>query len=180
MKAVYIVADLFGGAGGLTLGFRLAGFKVVFALDVDWDTMYTYIKNNPGVSWIVKDIRKVPAEEIMDVAGVGKGDLDIIVAGIPCEGYSLLNRRYDPSDPRNYLFLEFMRVVKALKPKAVVIENVPGLFRRADGGFRWRSIRRRSRRNGSRASRCRSRSTPPVGSGSTRPGPWPYLAARSS
>jgi len=136
MKATYIVADLFSGAGGLTLGFRMVGFKVVFALDVDWDAMYTYTKNNPGIAWIVKDIRKVSAEEIMDVAGIGKGDFDVIMAGIPCEGYSLLNRRYDPSDPRNYLFLEFMRVVKALKPKAFLIENVPGLFRRANGGFR--------------------------------------------
>lgn len=136
MKAAYTVADLFSGAGGLTLGFRMAGFRAIFALDVDWDAMYTYIRNNPGVAWIAKDIRKVSAEEIMEVAGVGRGELDVVIAGIPCEGYSLLNRRYDPSDPRNYLFLEFTRVVRALKPKAVVIENVPGLFRRANGGFR--------------------------------------------
>jgi DNA (cytosine-5)-methyltransferase 1 len=136
MKSKYNVADLFSGAGGLSLGFKMAGFNVIFALDIDWDAMYTYIKNNPGVAWINKDIRKVPVTEIMDVAGVGKGDFDVIVAGIPCEGYSLLNRRYDPSDPRNYLFLEFIRVVKGLKPKAVVIENVPGLFRRANGSFR--------------------------------------------
>ena len=136
MKSTYVVADLFSGAGGLTLGFRMAGFRVAFALDVDWDAMYTYTINNPGVAWIVKDVRKVSAGEIMDVAGVGRGDFDVMVAGIPCEGYSLLNRRYDPSDPRNYLFLEFMRIAKVLRPKAVVIENVPGLFRRADGSFR--------------------------------------------
>ena len=147
MKAKYTVADLFSGTGGLTLGFKMAGFKVVFALDMDWDAMYTYIKNNPEVSWINKDIRKVSAKEIMEVAGIGKGDFDAIIAGIPCEGYSILNRRYDPSDPRNYLFLEFIRIVKALKPKAVVIENVPGLFRRANGGFR-RAIEEALRRLG--------------------------------
>lgn len=136
MKEQYTVADLFSGAGGLSLGFKMAGFKIIFALDIDWSAMRTYIKNNPGVAWINKDIRKVPVYEIMEVAGVGKGDIDIMVAGIPCEGYSLLNRRYDPSDPRNYLFLEYIRVVKDLKPKAVVIENVPGLFKRANGTFR--------------------------------------------
>lgn len=136
MKSTYVFADLFSGAGGLTLGFRMSGFKPVFALDFDWDAVHTYVENNPDVSWIAKDVREVSAGEVMDVAGVGKGDFDVMVAGIPCEGYSLLNRRYDPSDPRNYLFLEFVRLVKALRPKAVVIENVPGLFRRADGGFR--------------------------------------------
>ena len=130
------MADLFSGAGGLTLGFKMAGFKVVFALDTDWEAIRTYVRNNPEVSWINKDIRKVAVKEVMEVAGVRKGDFDAIVAGIPCEGYSLLNRRYDPSDPRNYLFLEFMRMVRALKPKAVVIENVSGLLKRANGGFR--------------------------------------------
>ncbi|RLI82953.1 hypothetical protein DRP04_02710 [Archaeoglobales archaeon] len=136
MRETFTVADLFCGAGGLSLGFRMARYNVVFGLDVDWDAMHTYIKNNPGVAWLNKDIRKVSTKEILDVAGIEKGGVDIIVAGIPCEGYSLLNRRYDPSDPRNYLFLEFMRIVKSLRPRAVLIENVPGLFRRANGGFR--------------------------------------------
>mgnify|MGYP000014571588 CR=1 FL=1 len=136
MRDRFTVADLFCGAGGLSLGFREAGFEVLFGLDVDWDAMYTYIKNDPGVAWLNKDIRKVSVNEILDVAGIEKGGFDVVVAGIPCEGYSLLNRRYDPSDPRNYLFVEFMRVVKSLRPKAVLIENVPGLFRRASGEFR--------------------------------------------
>jgi len=141
MRSQFTVADLFSGAGGLSLGFRMAGYRVLFALDVDWDAMYTYTANNPGVAWINKDIRKVSVKEVLEVAGVERGGFDVIVAGIPCEGYSLLNRRYDPSDPRNYLFLEFARIVKALKPKAVLIENVPGLFRREGGGFR-RAIER--------------------------------------
>ncbi|MCS7385121.1 MAG: DNA cytosine methyltransferase [archaeon GB-1867-005] len=136
MKSTNTMIDLFSGAGGLTLGFRWAGFKPVLALDVDWDAIVTYKANNPGVSWICKDIRKVSTKEIIEVSGVEKGGIDVIVAGIPCEGYSLLNRRYDPSDPRNYLFIEFMRIVRSLKPKAVVIENVPGLFRRANSLFR--------------------------------------------
>lgn len=136
MKPSFTVADLFCGAGGLSLGFRLAGYRLSFALDVDWDAVSTYTHNNPGVPWLAKDIRKVPVREILEVSGLGRGDFDVVVAGIPCEGYSLLNRRYDPSDPRNYLFLEFLRVVSFLKPKAVLVENVPGMVRRENGGFR--------------------------------------------
>lgn len=136
MRPAFIVADLFCGAGGLSLGFRLAGYRLGLALDVDWDAIVTYTANNPGVPWIAKDIRKVSVKEILDVSGLKKGDFDLIVAGIPCEGYSLLNRRYDPSDPRNYLFLELTRIVSELKPKAVLIENVPGMAKRKSGGFK--------------------------------------------
>jgi DNA (cytosine-5)-methyltransferase 1 len=136
MRVRFTIADLFSGAGGLSLGFKLAGYRLAFALDVDWDAVRTYKANNPDVPWLCKDIRKVLVKEIEDVSGLGKGDFDIVVAGIPCEGYSQLNRRYDPSDPRNYLFLEFLRIVKALKPKAILIENVPGMLRRSGGLFK--------------------------------------------
>ncbi|MEM1696353.1 MAG: DNA cytosine methyltransferase [Desulfurococcaceae archaeon] len=135
MKRSLNAVDLFCGAGGLTLGFKRAGYRVLLGLDVDWDAIRTYVLNNPEVAWINKDIRKVTAEEILDAVG-SRDNVDVAMAGIPCEGYSLLNRRYDPSDPRNYLFVEFMRIVKILKPKAVLIENVPGLIRRESGRFR--------------------------------------------
>lgn len=136
MRPTFTLMDVFCGAGGLSLGFKMAGYKLSLALDVDWDAISTFVENNPGVPWIAKDVRKLSVKEILETAGAGPGDFDIIVAGIPCEGYSLLNRRYDPSDPRNYLFLEFLRIVAALKPKAVLIENVPGLARRGNGGFK--------------------------------------------
>lgn len=137
----YTVADLFSGAGGLSLGFRLAGYKLSFALDADWDAVKTYTHNNPDVPWIAKDARTVSAKEITDVASANAGDFDVIIAGVPCEGYSLLNRRYDPSDPRNYLFMEFLRITKSFMPKAVLIENVPGLSRRENGGFKSEIVR---------------------------------------
>ena len=136
MDSSILVADLFSGAGGLSLGFKMAGYKLAFALDVDRDAMYTYATNNPEVPWLCKDVRKVLVKEIEDISGLRRGDFDIIVAGIPCEGYSQLNRRYDPSDPRNYLFLEFLRIIKELKPKSILIENVPGMFRRSGGLFK--------------------------------------------
>ncbi|MGC8988433.1 DNA cytosine methyltransferase [Infirmifilum sp.] len=136
MKDKPTVIDLFCGSGGLTLGFKRADYRVILGLDVDWDAIRTYTFNNPEIAWVNKDIRKVTVEEILDTAGIERGGVDLVVAGIPCEGYSLLNRRYDPSDPRNYLFVEFMRVVKFLRPKAALIENVPGLLRRENESFR--------------------------------------------
>jgi DNA (cytosine-5)-methyltransferase 1 len=133
MRGSLTFADIFSGAGGLTLGFKRAGYRPLFALDADWDAMVTYTRNNPGIAWLAKDVRKVSAKELAEVK---RESIDVIVAGIPCEGYSMLNRRYDPSDPRNYLFLEFIRLVRYLSPKAVLIENVPGLLRRDNGGFR--------------------------------------------
>ncbi len=136
MRTPLTGVDLFCGAGGLTFGFRLAGFNVMLGVDFDHDAILTYRMNNPGVETICKDIRKMSVTELMDVAAIQKGDVDVLMAGIPCEGYSILNRRYDPTDPRNYLFLEFVRVARGIKPKAVVIENVPGLFRRKNGSFK--------------------------------------------
>jgi DNA (cytosine-5)-methyltransferase 1 len=113
----------------------MAGWEPAAALDVDLDAVRTYRTNHPGVPCVVKDIRRVPAAEIADTAGVRPGELDALIAGVPCEGYSLLNRRYDASDPRNHLFLEFLRITRLLRPKLLLIENVPGMRRRANGGF---------------------------------------------
>ncbi|NJE50076.1 DNA cytosine methyltransferase [Thermococcus sp. 9N3] len=136
MKSHLVFVDLFSGVGGLTYGFKLAGFRPVFALDFDYDAMKIYIRNNPEVNYIVKDIRKVSVREIFERGQFSKGDVDVIVGGVPCEGYSLLNRRYNPTDPRNYLFLEFLRIVREVRPNAVLIENVPGLARRKNGSFK--------------------------------------------
>jgi DNA (cytosine-5)-methyltransferase 1 len=113
----------------------MAGWEPAAALDVDLDAARTYRTNHPGVPCVVKDIRRVPATEIADTAGVRPGELDALIGGVPCEGYSLLNRRYDASDPRNHLFLEFLRIARLLRPKLLLIENVPGMRRRANGGF---------------------------------------------
>ena len=136
MKNHPVFVDLFSGVGGLTYGFKLAGFRPVFALDFDYDAMKIYIRNNPEVNYIIKDIRKVSAREISERGQFEKGDVDAVIGGVPCEGYSLLNRRYNPTDPRNYLFLEFLRVVKEARPKAILIENVSGLARRKNGSFK--------------------------------------------
>jgi len=128
--------DLFCGCGGLSLGFRMAGFKVLLGLDLDRHAISTYKYNNPEVITINKDVRKTSSNEIMDEGEIQRSDVDILMAGIPCEGYSLLNRCYNSNDPRNYLFQDFMRIAKKVDPRCILIENVPGLVKRANGTFK--------------------------------------------
>jgi DNA (cytosine-5)-methyltransferase 1 len=134
--------DLFCGAGGLSLGFEWAGYKVIFASDVERSAMETYTKNRSDIIWLNKDIRKVSVEEIRKVSEVEVGDIDVLMGGIPCEGFSTANSCYNKMgqknrlfDARNYLFKEFLRCVKGLKPKAVLIENVPNISNVCGGIF---------------------------------------------
>lgn len=131
--AKYTFIDLFSGAGGLTLGFRLAGYKPLLAIDMNHEAMLTYRRNNPDVVAIEDDIHRVDVEKTLDmiVNRFGDDTVDVIVAGPPCEGFSIAGER-DPNDPRNRLFEELIRFVKAIKPKVVVMENVRGLLSMKD------------------------------------------------
>jgi DNA (cytosine-5)-methyltransferase 1 len=123
--------DLFSGAGGLTLGLKRSGFRVVAGVEIDPEIAKTYKANHPEVALLTNDIRKVTGEEILRVAGVNEVDL---VAGCPpCQGFSKLTDKYRKADPRNGLVLEMARIVRELTPKLVMMENVPGL---ADRGAR--------------------------------------------
>lgn len=118
--------DLFCGAGGGTLGLVNGGFDILLSSDISRACEKTHIHNFPGTPFIRRDIHDVSSEEIKDVTGLEQGDLDLLFGGPPCQGFSIIGaRRVD--DPRNGLFREFMRIAKALAPKVIVIENVPGL-----------------------------------------------------
>ena len=129
----YTFIDLFSGAGGLTLGFRLAGFKPLLAVDINHEAMLTYRRNNPDVIAIEEDIHKVDAEGALDkiVGKFGNDVVDVIIGGPPCEGFSIAGDR-DPNDPRNRSFEELIRFVEVMKPKIVVMENVRGLLSMKD------------------------------------------------
>jgi DNA (cytosine-5)-methyltransferase 1 len=125
--------DLFCGCGGFSTGFESAGFQSVLACDIHPPSVNTFAKNHPGASVIVGDMRKVSDNAIADAVGLPR--VDLVAAGVPCQGFSLNNRKRWDNDERNFLFREFIRVVNLLQPSAVLLENVSGLRSAANGEF---------------------------------------------
>jgi len=124
------VLDLFSGCGGLSLGFKLAGFKIEGAIDYDKDSIETFKKNFGKGKFFVKDINKIDKEFIKK----NFRNVDVIIGGPPCQGFSNANRWHkNYSDPRNLLFLKFIEFVKIIKPKMVLIENVSGILSMSKG-----------------------------------------------
>lgn len=117
------VVDLFAGCGGFSLGFHLAGYETLAAIERDQWASDTYRKNFPNVHVITDDIKTIQGTELR----LKKSDVDGIIGGPPCQGFSLSGTR-DPKDPRNSLFMEFIRLVGIFKPAFTVMENVPGLL----------------------------------------------------
>lgn len=117
--------DLFCGAGGLTLGLLNAGFDVRLSADLDEGCSRTH-ERNFRLPFLRTDIAKLSGVEIQRHTDLAKGELDLLIGGPPCQGFSILGQR-QMRDPRNSLFHEFLRIAKELQPKCVVIENVPGL-----------------------------------------------------
>lgn len=128
----YTTIDLFAGAGGITEGFRKAGFRCLCATDVDEDAKRTFTYNHPDVPFLLKDIRQVSAQELLDVAHCQPGDVDVITGGPPCQGFSLAGQRLT-DDPRNSLFKEYVRIAGDVQPKAIFFENVYGIMNMQGG-----------------------------------------------
>ncbi|MDA0716178.1 MAG: DNA cytosine methyltransferase [archaeon] len=150
MKAI----DLFSGAGGLSLGFELAGIEVVAAVEFCEKAMVTYRHNFPNHLTYCDDIKNLSTKVMLkDLKnrGIKKSDIDLVIGGPPCPGFSNIGRSKIISllrdgdwkfkgrppkefkhqfiqDPRNKLFLEFVRFVKEFQPKGFVMENVPGML----------------------------------------------------
>ena len=131
-ETMYKTLDLFAGAGGITEGFRNAGFQCAAANDFDEEAMHTFLFNHPGTPYILKDVREVTEEVICEVAKCKRGDIDVITGGPPCQGFSLAGRRLT-DDPRNTLFKEFIRIAKAMEPKVIFFENVYGIMNMQQG-----------------------------------------------
>lgn len=125
--------DLFSGAGGITLGLLNAAFNVAYCADIDPACEATHRRNFPQIPFVRGDIEKIKGAEIMRIAGLRRGELDLLIGGPPCQGFSILGQR-QIWDPRNGLFHEFLRIAKELKPKCLVIENVTGLATLDNGG----------------------------------------------
>ncbi len=122
--------DLFAGAGGLSLGFEEAGFQVLLAVEKEPYSAETYIENRRSKKTIVlmRDIADLNPLEILRVLGVKKGEIDIVIGGPPCQGFSTSNMRTRTLDnPKNHLYKEFIRFIKSLTPKWFLLENVAGM-----------------------------------------------------
>lgn len=118
--------DLFSGAGGLSKGFSDAGFKILLGIDNDSKALETFKKNHTGSEVICGDITQINYEQ--DIKSVlGSTAIDFIIGGPPCQGMSLAGNR-DLDDPRNKLYLSYLRILDEIRPKGFVIENVPGLI----------------------------------------------------
>lgn len=119
--------DLFSGAGGLSEGLRQAGFHSLYANEVIKTYSETYARNHPDTLVDQRDIRSVDAKSIRQKLKLEQGDLDLLAGGPPCQGFSINAPIRSNDDSRNHLFREFIRFVDEFQPKAVLIENVPGL-----------------------------------------------------
>ena len=125
-----IAIDLFSGCGGLTLGLKQAGFRVIGAVENDPTAVKTYRMNHRKTKVWDRDIQKLTVAQVRKALSLKKGELDLLAGCPPCQGFSsmtTLNGKHHTNDVRNDLVLEFLRFVKGLRPKAVMLENVPGL-----------------------------------------------------
>ena len=124
----YNVIDLFCGCGGFSKGFEEAGFNVRFGVDVWNDATTTYKHNFPDAIVINEDITKISGDDILKIAKIKKQEVDVIIGGPPCQGFSVSGKRLIDDD-RNKLYKSYVQIVEALTPKVFVMENVPGLVR---------------------------------------------------
>lgn len=129
------VIDLFCGAGGLSEGFRQAGYTVVAGSDYDPAAGRTFAATHPEATFFEGRIQDLAVSDILRATGLRKGDLEVLVGGPPCQGYSVYNHGRGVDDPRAGLFREYLRIVEGLMPKWLVMENVSGLTSIANGGI---------------------------------------------
>lgn len=128
-QTLYAV-DIFSGCGGLSLGLKEAGFAVAAAVEIDLKAQETYRLNHPSVRLFAQDIRELDPAEVLEATGLKPGELDLLAGCPPCQGFSRLrtkNKRTSVRDDRNNLVTEFLRFIMVMKPKTVMLENVPAL-----------------------------------------------------
>jgi len=125
--------DLFSGCGGMTVGLKQAGFQVIGAVEINELAARTYGINHPGVHVWNSDIRNISGLTIKRRLGLRAGELELVAGCPPCQGFSRMRTlnggKARVIDDRNDLVFDFLRIVDQLRPKAVLMENVPGLER---------------------------------------------------
>jgi DNA (cytosine-5)-methyltransferase 1 len=130
-KKILQTLDLFSGAGGLALGFEEAGFSTLAGVDIDRSSLETFSHNFPDAKAMEEDLSKPSKSFLVYLEGL-RGQVDVIVGGPPCQGFSIAGKRLI-DDPRNLLYKNYIDAVKIVRPKYVVIENVPTIQTLGDG-----------------------------------------------
>ncbi|WP_165726288.1 DNA cytosine methyltransferase [Pseudoalteromonas sp. SA25] len=126
--------SLFCGAGGCSLGFKQAGYSILFANDKDAAAAETYRNNFPETTCSEQDIDTLDFKKLLPSLGLKQGELDILIGGPPCQGFSTAGTRFW-DDPRNNLLKSYINALKALKPKWFLMENVEGLLTSNKGKY---------------------------------------------
>lgn len=122
------VISLFAGCGGSSLGYSMAGFRELLAVEWDDNAVATFRLNFPDVPVYHGDICKLTGAECMKLAGIEPGQLDVLDGSPPCQGFSTAGKRqFD--DSRNQLYLEYVRLLRELQPRAFIMENVSGMVK---------------------------------------------------
>ena len=119
--------DLFSGAGGLSIGFKRAGFSLLVANDLDEQAAATYRLNSPNTRLLTGPLEQITAESFLHASDLEYGELDVLVGGPPCQAFSINNHQRGMHDERSGLFRHYLRIVSGLMPRFVVIENVTGI-----------------------------------------------------
>ncbi len=126
--------SLFSGAGGCSLGFSWAGFEILLAIDNAPASVATYRLNFSQTLCWQRDIRQLSAKHILDAVGLAPGELDFLIGGPPCQGFSSAGARFW-DDPRNQLLHHYIRLLQGIKPRWFLMENVEGLLTADNGRY---------------------------------------------
>ena len=129
----YTTIDLFCGAGGITEGFRQAGYRCLYGNDVMPEAIDTFSYNHPEAWADNRPVEDVDPSHVRQKLGLAVGELDVLVGGPPCQGFSINAPERFLEDPRNKLFKHFVKFVAEFSPKTFVLENVPGMVQLGDG-----------------------------------------------
>jgi DNA (cytosine-5)-methyltransferase 1 len=122
------VISTFAGAGGSSLGYSMAGFHELLAVEWDNNAVETFKLNFPDVPVYHGDIAKLSIDDVLKMTGLQVGGLDVFDGSPPCQGFSTAGKR-QLDDPRNQLFREYVRLLRGLRPKVFIMENVSGMVK---------------------------------------------------
>lgn len=122
------VVSLFAGCGGSSLGYSMAGYRELLAVEWDKNACETFRLNFPGIQVWEGDIARLSGEEALQLTDLESGQLDVLDGSPPCQGFSTAGKRV-LNDPRNSLFKEYVHLLQVFQPKVLVMENVSGMVK---------------------------------------------------